>query len=102
MRAVVTRHSSFISFSDILTLTCLFSDGLHDVYTHEGLAGLWRGTFLALVGVSNGALQFMAYEEFKRAGFARKRRKFEKEGREWTPGDERLVRTLPYGSSGGP
>ena len=67
-------------------------DGLRDVYSNEGVRGLWRGTLLALVGVSNGALQFMAYEELKRLGFSRKRRAFEREGREWKPGDERLVR----------
>ncbi|KZV73549.1 mitochondrial carrier [Peniophora sp. CONT] len=67
--------------------------GLRDVYTHEGVRGLWRGTLLALVGVSNGALQFMAYEELKRLGFARKRKAFERVGREWKPGDERLSNT---------
>ena len=65
---------------------------MRDVYSNEGVRGLWRGTLLALVGVSNGALQFMAYEELKRLGFSRKRRAFEREGREWKPGDERLVR----------
>ncbi|KAG8991679.1 hypothetical protein FRB90_001266 [Tulasnella sp. 427] len=50
-------------------------DGLWKVAKHEGVKGLYKGTSLALFGVSNGALQFMAYEEMKKWGFARQRRK---------------------------
>lgn len=58
------------------------------------MAGLYRGTSLALFGVSNGALQFMVYEEMKRWGFARKRRQFAKEGKEYTHSDDKLVSNL--------
>lgn len=46
---------------------------------------------MALVGVSNGALQFMAYERIKRFAFKRKRRMFEKAGRKYTLEDDKLV-----------
>eukprot|EP00842_Homolaphlyctis_polyrhiza_P003329 jgi/Hompol1/3998/HPOL_000694-RA len=39
--------------------------GLHQVYKHEGIRGLYRGIVPAFIGVSHGALQFMAYEEMK-------------------------------------
>lgn len=66
-------------------------DGLSTVWRTEGLAGLWKGTILALVGVSNGAVQFMVYEEMKRWGFDRKRKQFAKTGRTMTLEDEKLV-----------
>lgn len=71
------------------------SDGLTSIYQTEGIAGLYRGTSLALVGVSNGAIQFMAYEEMKRWGFERKRRQFAKAGKEYTPADDKLVSWRP-------
>ncbi|KAI6151675.1 mitochondrial carrier domain-containing protein [Pisolithus tinctorius] len=64
--------------------------GLSSVWRTEGMTGLWKGTSLALVGVSNGAVQFMAYEEMKRWGFERKRRQFMKAGRTMTPEDDKL------------
>lgn len=41
-------------------------DGLAQLAKHEGLPGLSKGLTLALFGVSNGAIQFMSYEELKR------------------------------------
>ncbi|KAK7054949.1 mitochondrial FAD carrier protein flx1 [Paramarasmius palmivorus] len=48
---------------------------------------------LALFGVSNGAIQFMAYEEMKRWGFERKRRQFEKQGKVWSTEVDKLSNT---------
>lgn len=62
----------------------------------EGVRGLWRGTTLALFGVSNGAIQFMAYEEMKKWGFDRKKRQFAKAGREFTPTDDKLVSHIKF------
>ena len=70
---------------------CVCIDGLSSVWREEGLAGLYRGTSLVLVGVSNGAIQFMAYEEMKRWGFERKKRQFAKAGKEYTTADDKLV-----------
>ncbi|KAI0723569.1 mitochondrial FAD carrier protein [Earliella scabrosa] len=67
--------------------------GLSSIYRTEGLSGLYRGTTLALVGVGNGAIQFMAYEELKRWGFERKKRQFAKAGREYTTHDDKLSNT---------
>ncbi|EAU82456.1 mitochondrial FAD carrier protein [Coprinopsis cinerea okayama7 len=55
-------------------------DGLTRIFKTEGVPGLFRGTTLALVGVGNGAIQFMAYEKMKGWAFERKRRKAEREG----------------------
>jgi len=71
-------------------------DGLREISRTEGMPGLWRGSILALVGVSNGAIQFMAYEEMKRFLFRRKRLRYEKSGREWTPEADRLVCIFHY------
>lgn len=60
----------------------------------DGIAGLFRGTSLALFGVSNGAIQFMAYEEMKRWGFERKKKQFQKAGRPWTPEEDKLVSVI--------
>ena len=40
-------------------------DGLRQVINKEGFLALYRGIVPALIGVSHGALQFMAYEELK-------------------------------------
>ena len=66
--------------------------GFRAIYRDEGLRGLFRGTSLALVGVGNGALQFMGYEQLKNWAFVRKRRRIASLGRAWTMEDEKLVR----------
>ena len=66
--------------------------GTRAIYGDEGLRGLYRGTSLALVGVGNGALQFMAYEKMKGWAYERKRRRLDKLGRAWTMEDDKLVR----------
>ncbi|KAF8511165.1 mitochondrial FAD carrier protein [Gautieria morchelliformis] len=67
--------------------------GLREISRTEGLHGLYRGTWLALFGVSNGAIQFMAYEEMKRWAFRRKKRQYVKAGMEWTSEADRLSNT---------
>ncbi|KAK4690070.1 hypothetical protein P7C73_g39, partial [Tremellales sp. Uapishka_1] len=65
-------------------------DGLTSIYKTEGLRGLYKGSLLALVGVSNGSIQFAAYEEIKRRRTDIKKRLYEKEGRSWRVQDEKL------------
>ena len=91
------REPSFFSGNICYVADCLLiprADGFTSIYRTEGLRGLYRGTSLALFGVSNGAIQFMGYEEMKRWGFDQKRKRFAKEGREWTPEDDKLVRKI--------
>ncbi|KAG0700083.1 mitochondrial carrier domain-containing protein [Suillus ampliporus] len=68
-------------------------DGLASIWRQEGIVGWWKGTSLALVGVSNGAVQFMAYEEMKRWGFEQKRKRFAKAGKVMGPEDDKLSNT---------
>jgi len=55
------------------------------------MRGLYRGSLLALIGVSNGSIQFAAYEDIKRRRIDVKRRKFHAAGREFHHEDEKLV-----------
>lgn len=71
-----------------------YVDGLSSIYHQEGLKGWYRGTSLALVGVSNGAIQFMGYEKMKAWGFDQKRKRFAAQGRKYGPEDDKLV--SPY------
>lgn len=41
-------------------------DAFMKVYRYEGVAGLYKGFWPGVFGVSHGALQFMAYEELKK------------------------------------
>lgn len=65
-------------------------DGLSTIVRTDGPKGLFRGTMLALVGVGNGAIQFMAYEKMKVWGFERKRRRALREGKTYDPNTAKL------------
>lgn len=71
-------------------------DGFSSIVRSEGVLGLFRGTSLALFGVSNGALQFVVYERMKRWGFEMKKKQFALAGRPWTTEVDKLVSTSTY------
>ena len=64
---------------------------LRDIYRQEGIRGLYKGSLLALVGVSNGSIQFATYEEIKRRRADIKRKLYESNGKPWRQEDEKLV-----------
>ncbi|CUA69297.1 Mitochondrial folate transporter/carrier [Rhizoctonia solani] len=68
-------------------------DGLSSIYRTEGWRGLYRGTSLALFSVSNGAIQFVAYEELKRLCYDRKRKRLGIPATDPRPGNDRLSNT---------
>jgi solute carrier family 25 folate transporter 32 len=62
-------------WSAFTVLSCLsilssfgLAGGFRAIFHDEGWRGLYRGTSLALFGVSNGALQFMGYEKDEMLG----------------------------------
>ncbi|KAJ7638395.1 mitochondrial carrier domain-containing protein [Roridomyces roridus] len=75
--------------------------GFSSIIRSEGVMGLFRGTSLALFGVSNGAIQFVMYERMKRWGFEVKKKQFERAGRPWTPEVDKLSNTAYSIMSGG-
>nr|GAT46160.1 predicted protein [Mycena chlorophos] len=75
--------------------------GLSSIFRAEGVSGLFRGTSLALVGVSNGAIQFVVYERMKRWGFDLKKKQFAMAGKPWTPEVDKLSNTAYSLMSGG-
>ncbi|KAG1846507.1 mitochondrial carrier domain-containing protein [Suillus tomentosus] len=89
VRMFTTRADSPTSYLS-LSPGRVILDGISSIWRQEGFSGLWKGTSLALVGVSNGAVQFMAYEEMKRWGFERKRKQFAKAGKVMGPEDDKL------------
>ena len=46
----------------------------------------------ALFGVSNGAIQFMGYEQLKWLCLEQKKKRYKKEGKAWTYQSDKLVR----------
>ena len=66
------------------------------IFRDEAWGRLYRGTSRGLVGVSNGALEFMAYEQMKSWVFERRRRRrVMKLGRAWMTDDDKLVCLCP-------
>ncbi|GAA5836390.1 hypothetical protein JCM3766R1_003506 [Sporobolomyces carnicolor] len=58
-RMYTTSRSSPRAYTGVL-------NGLYRLFREEGFRGGAKGMTLALVGVSNGAIQFMTYEELKK------------------------------------
>lgn len=89
------RHFAFYFLWNITEYICNsvthLLDGLSTIFHKEGTLGLFRGTTLALVGVSNGAIQFVAYEKMKAWGFDRKRRQYEQAGKVYDREADKLV-----------
>ncbi|KAJ7762749.1 mitochondrial carrier domain-containing protein [Mycena maculata] len=94
VRMFTTRADSPNAYRGVL-------HGFSSIIRSEGVLGLFRGTSLALFGVSNGALQFVVYERMKRWGFEVKKKQFELAGRPWTPEVDKLSNTAYSFMSGG-
>ena len=88
----------FFFFVILLTQwTIHTADGLSTIIRKEGPSGLFRGTSLALFGVSNGAIQFVVYEKMKAWGFERRRRQHERSGTPYDMNTDKLVSPLRVG-----
>lgn len=66
--------------------------GLTSISRKEGIRGLYKGAGLALFGVSNGAIQFMAYEELKKWRTSVAVRRLRAGGASVNPENVKLVR----------
>jgi len=77
----LVRVRMFTSRADSPTAYRGLWDGLSKIVRQEGPLGLFRGTSLALVGVSSGSIQFMVYEKMKSWGFERKRKQYARAGK---------------------
>ena len=75
-----------------LSVLILIADGLSTIVRQEGPLGLFRGTSLALFGVSSGAIQFMVYEKMKAWGFDRKKKQYARAGKIYDVEVDKLVR----------
>jgi solute carrier family 25 folate transporter 32 len=68
-RMLSTNGNAIESYKGLygsLSLIWLISDGLRQIFRHEGIRGFYSGLTPSLVGVSHGAVQFMFYEEMKK------------------------------------
>ncbi|KAJ3141315.1 hypothetical protein HDU90_007342 [Geranomyces variabilis] len=59
VRMCATRATDTGAYNSVI-------DGLARTFRREGFRGLYKGTFPAMLGVGNGALQLAAYEELKK------------------------------------
>lgn len=66
---ITTQDLSVLSaaLTAILPNFTLNADGLVRLWMEEGIKGFYKGMVPAIFGVSNGAVQFMAYEEIRKA-----------------------------------
>ncbi|KDQ12721.1 hypothetical protein BOTBODRAFT_34180 [Botryobasidium botryosum FD-172 SS1] len=86
VRMFTTRRDSPNAYRGVI-------HGLTTIARTEGIRGLWLGTTLALFGVTNGSIQFMAYEQMKKWGFTAKRKRVLDRGGEWKGEEEKLSNT---------
>ena len=62
-RLCLTNTTNVPSYMHYKGLT----DGLVNLFRYEGVRGLYKGYLPGLFGTSHGAIQFMVYEELKKA-----------------------------------
>ena len=102
VRMFTSRADSLTAYRGLWGESCVWSlaisvlilivDGLSKIVRQDGPLGLFRGTSLALVGVSSGSIQFMVYEKMKSWGFERKRRQYARAGKVYDAEADKLVR----------